>query len=77
MLKLNDKLATVQISELWTHGDQAVVFSIWRDGCIFFNYTETHQQGKDLLCLACLFILLSCDFPKVFLILYDFSSLTP
>lgn len=67
MLKLNDKLATVQISELWTHGDQSLVFSIWRDGSIFSNHTETHQQRKDLLWLTCLFILLSCDFSKGFL----------
>lgn len=71
MLKLKDKPATVQMSELWAFGGQSLVFSIWRDGSIFFfsfpSDTETHQQGKDPLWLTCLFILLSYDFPKGFL----------
>lgn len=53
LLKLHGKLATVQISELWVHGAQSLVFSVWRGGPGLFNYTETLQQEKNPLWLTC------------------------
>lgn len=64
MVKLHGKLATVQISDLWAHGGPSLVLNVWRDDSDFFNYTATHQRGKNPLWLTYFFILLSCEFPK-------------
>lgn len=82
MLKLNDKPATVQMSELWAFGGQSLVFSIWRDGSIFFFFlfpvTLKHTSKGKIPSGSPVYLFCSLmTSQRVFLIQYDFSSLIP